>query len=314
MKEVKLDVKDKKILYYLQDNARISITSLAKKTGISKQVAKYRIENLEKQNVILDYSALIDFSKLNKTIFVLNLDIMNMTNKELTTWINQIKKHPNTISFIRNSGKYDLSIIIEAKDNIEFDKIYKTITNNKNSKIRNKMLSTHIESYITTFDLIKSTTPKSEIKIGGQKSKEKIDELDKKLINHLIKNARTPSLELAEILKTSPNTIKNRITSLQKKGIIKIFKTNINYDLLGYNQYRTYIFLKNYNEEIFTEIKDFLINLPNIDTVSKYSGYSDMEYRCYVQDIVDLYELNNKLKDNFKEEIKDLEPLQAFHV
>lgn len=310
----KLGAKDRKILYFLQDNARISLTALAKKVGISKQVAKYRIENLEKQRIILGYSTLIDFSKLNKTVFIVNLDLMNITDKYLTSWITQLKNNPDVISFIRNSGKYDISISIIAKDNVEFDKIFKSITKNRNTKIRNQMISAQIESYIVPFDIIKSTTKKIEIKIGGEKSDEKIDELDKKLIDHLIKNAKTPSLELSRIFKTSPNTIKNRITALQKKGIIRTFKTDINYDLIGYDQYKTYIFLKNYNEETFIKIKNFLINLPSVNTISKCSGYSDIEYKCYVEDVIDLYKLNNKLKDNFKEEIKDIEPLQAFCI
>ena len=45
----KLNLKDKKLIYELDFNARIPLTQLAKKLGVSKQVLKYRLENLQKQ-------------------------------------------------------------------------------------------------------------------------------------------------------------------------------------------------------------------------------------------------------------------------
>ena len=47
-----LDLKDKKILFALDFDARMSLTQLGKKVGVSKQVAKYRIENLAKRGII----------------------------------------------------------------------------------------------------------------------------------------------------------------------------------------------------------------------------------------------------------------------
>ena len=44
---VKLDIKDKKILYELYTNARQSNNSIAKKIGLSREAIDYRIKNLE---------------------------------------------------------------------------------------------------------------------------------------------------------------------------------------------------------------------------------------------------------------------------
>ena len=48
-----LDLKDKKILNEIEMNARITHAELAKKLKTSKQVVKYRIKNLEKQNIVI---------------------------------------------------------------------------------------------------------------------------------------------------------------------------------------------------------------------------------------------------------------------
>ena len=40
---IELDVKDRKIIYHLSNNARISDTQLSKQVALSKNAVKYRI-------------------------------------------------------------------------------------------------------------------------------------------------------------------------------------------------------------------------------------------------------------------------------
>ena len=59
MKPIKLDEKDKKILYELDKNSRQGISSIAKKVRLSKEVVNYRIKNLEKRKIIKGYYAVL---------------------------------------------------------------------------------------------------------------------------------------------------------------------------------------------------------------------------------------------------------------
>ena len=61
---MKLDLKDKKILYELDLNSRATLNEIAKKVGLSKQVVDYRLKNLIKNNVINRFYTAINFSKL----------------------------------------------------------------------------------------------------------------------------------------------------------------------------------------------------------------------------------------------------------
>jgi len=61
---IKLDIKDKKILYELDMDARQSISSIAKRVGLSKEVVNYRIRRMEKEGLIDGYYAIIEYSKL----------------------------------------------------------------------------------------------------------------------------------------------------------------------------------------------------------------------------------------------------------
>lgn len=64
-----LDIIDRKIIYVLDFDARMSLTQLGKKVGISKQVAKYRIESLVKRGVIKGFYTDANASKLGLEIY-----------------------------------------------------------------------------------------------------------------------------------------------------------------------------------------------------------------------------------------------------
>ncbi|MBU4242067.1 MAG: winged helix-turn-helix transcriptional regulator [Nanoarchaeota archaeon] len=60
---MKLDFKDKKILYNLDLNSRATLNEIAKKVKLSKQVVDYRLKNLLKNKIIKEFYTVINFSK-----------------------------------------------------------------------------------------------------------------------------------------------------------------------------------------------------------------------------------------------------------
>ena len=63
-KVVKLDLKDRKILFELDLNSRQPYAAIAKKVGLSKQVVKFRVERLVRKGVIKKFVTLWNISKL----------------------------------------------------------------------------------------------------------------------------------------------------------------------------------------------------------------------------------------------------------
>ena len=64
VESVELDLKDRKILYELDVDARQSLAEIGKKVGLSKEVVNYRIKRLEKEEVIIRYSTIIDLFRI----------------------------------------------------------------------------------------------------------------------------------------------------------------------------------------------------------------------------------------------------------
>ena len=57
---MKLDLKDRKILYELDSNARQSNSEIAKKVGLNKNTVNYKINRMTEEGIIAGYYTVID--------------------------------------------------------------------------------------------------------------------------------------------------------------------------------------------------------------------------------------------------------------
>lgn len=82
---------DKRIIKILQDDARTSITDIAKKVGLSRNAVKYRIKMLEREGYIKKYNTVIEPEKFGKKLMILfNFDVELQKLKQTVT---ELKKY-----------------------------------------------------------------------------------------------------------------------------------------------------------------------------------------------------------------------------
>jgi len=62
-----------------------------------------------------------------------------------------------------------------------------------------------------------------------------IDQKDRRIIEILQRNARTPNTEIAKMLGISESTVRKRINDLESKGVIKKYTAVVDPSKIGYN-------------------------------------------------------------------------------
>ncbi|MGO4888986.1 Lrp/AsnC family transcriptional regulator [Anaerobacillus sp. MEB173] len=110
--------KEIEILHLLEENARISIDTLAKMVDLSVEEAEQIIKNLEDKNIILNYTAVIDWRKVNVTETVTAMIDVKVTPKRGVGFddvAERIYRFPEVKALYLMSGAYDLSVVIEGK-------------------------------------------------------------------------------------------------------------------------------------------------------------------------------------------------------
>jgi Lrp/AsnC family leucine-responsive transcriptional regulator len=126
--KVKLDSKDKKIIEQLQKNCRQTIAEIAKVTKLPRDVVVYRIKKLEQSKVIRAHHTFLNPQKLGYPLYVyVMFSCYNLKPEEETKFIAYLKSHKQIIYVAKNSGKYDFTIGVCAKDYINFDDIIRSI-------------------------------------------------------------------------------------------------------------------------------------------------------------------------------------------
>ncbi|MBU4456945.1 MAG: Lrp/AsnC family transcriptional regulator, partial [Nanoarchaeota archaeon] len=126
---MKLDFKDKKILYNLDLNSRATLNEIAKKVKLSKQVVDYRLKNLLKNKIIKEFYTVINFSKLGYTQHKLYLKFQNVNIEKEKEIIDYWEKNKHSIWVASSRGRWDLAVSLLAKDINDFGEILSNFIN-----------------------------------------------------------------------------------------------------------------------------------------------------------------------------------------
>ena len=103
-----LHAKDLKILKELDLNARQSNSRIGKKTGLSKEVVKYRIDNLLRDGTILRFHTIINYFRVGLVKFKLYLRFTGASQAQIDTIALTFQKHPKTEWVALTTGRWDL--------------------------------------------------------------------------------------------------------------------------------------------------------------------------------------------------------------
>ncbi len=114
-----MDSIDVKIISLLQKNARMSLKEIAPEVGLSSPAVASRIEKLERQGVILGYTASVDKQKLgyNITAFV----SLEITASQKPQFYPFIEKFPNVLECCCVTGSYSMLIKVAFPTTQELD-------------------------------------------------------------------------------------------------------------------------------------------------------------------------------------------------
>ena len=107
-----MDKKDKQILYYLDQNARMSYTQIAKLTKVTQETVRYRVNNLIKQGIIDGFITIINQPKLGITPYQIMLKLQNTDEEKKKRIITYLKENKN-IAALKPTDPISPNILIK---------------------------------------------------------------------------------------------------------------------------------------------------------------------------------------------------------
>lgn len=308
----KLDLKDKKICYQLDLDARQSLGKIAKEVGLSKQVVAYRIKRLEELGVIKGYYTIMDIGKLGFIPFKVYLKFRDPNPQIVKEVIDYLIANKSVAWVVTCNGEWDLNMIFQEKTTSDFYQTYHAFLNKFNDYIREKDFAVPVEAYQFRRAYIMGNKPddtKFDSMISLEPPNFDGDKTDWEILKILAPNARVELQAIADKVGLSSKAVSYRIKNLQKKEIIQSFRAMFDVGLLGFKYYKIFVGLHNMTPAKEKKLFTWLQMNPNIIYITKSIAKADYEFEMQAKGREDYHRLIMLFLEEFKDIVRYVESL-----
>jgi|GEM_PF-2494283 len=124
---VELDRQDLKILSLVDEDPRISLLDISKRTGIAHTVVQYRLKRLVQSGVIQEFRPIIDLQKLGYQWYHVQFRCQNVCEADKKRFISYLKVHPKVFYIIGLIGACNLVAEFLTDGGDDFQNIIKEL-------------------------------------------------------------------------------------------------------------------------------------------------------------------------------------------
>lgn len=302
---IQLDKLDHRLLFELDKNSRLPETSLAKLIGRSKESVRYRIAQLKDKGIIQGFTTWIDPTKLGYSSAKIYLTLANKPQQK-KEFIQYVKKDKRLFWLGIAEGAWNAGLTFFVKSNQEFFEL----KNELFSKFKELILDSHTAVLVNVNMCDKTFLYPAETKwltIFGTPETLVLDETEKKVLQELFLNSRISLVEIARKHDTTIDIVRNRIKRLEEKKIISRYTTKIDFNFLGYEFYKTFLYFHNLTKADELKLMEYTRKNPNIIHLIKQISPWDIELEIMCESYHQYNQIISALTLEFSEIISKVE-------
>jgi len=308
MEKIKLDLTDRKILAELDKNCRIPNSKLAKIVNKSREAVKYRIQQLEKKDIIEKYITSINPNKLGYYMFKVYLQLENIP-KERERFYEFLKSQRTIYWMGVSDGAFDCVFAILSRSITEYYDQINNILSQFEGLIVKKVLGTMVDTRQYNKKFFINETDGKHVIFGGDVIYNKIDELDYKILEILANNARIPITELARRVNSTIEIVRTRIKKMEEKGIILGYRIAVDFNKLGLEFFKAIIYFKSLSDEDERTLFEWMRQHPNSLYYIRSLAPWEVEFEFAVESYQQFNQIINELRKRFPHVISHYEHL-----
>lgn len=312
MQENGLDRKDRRLIAALDEDARQSITAIARKAGLSKQSAAYRLDRLAREGILTNALAIVDLPALGCTGFQVYFKLRGLPRRKEAPLVKFLKGHPRVVWAIRCTGSWDLLVLFAERSPQEFQEDLKQFLSVFGPFIAQKAVSIYLVWEHLNHKYLTGEEPKGHL-LGKRKQVLELDQTDGKILFALATEARKTVAEISRETAIPASTVFLRLKQLRKRGVIAGFAPLLDFQKTGRQYY--HVLLKLHGEpERASGLKSFLAALENVAYLVECVGEADLEIEVHARNAMDLQQFLLDLRGRFGDLIERDEAALVFNV
>jgi len=304
----KLDAINRRILYELDKNCRISDNQIAKIVRRSREAVRNRIHKLQQDGIIQGFITSINPSKCGYLFFKLYFQLANIP-AEREKFYEYLKKLPGLYWFGGNEGTWDLHGTFYAQSVIEFNTLKNKIyTDFKHLILRRDIgvlvnARQYLKKYIVD-DLSERLPPAI---YAGEIVPYDLDELDKKIVSILSQQARIHLVELAQKTASTIDVVRSRMKKLEQQGLIIQYRIALNHTKLGYQMYKALVYMNNITDADERKFMEYATQSQHIIYFIRQLSNWDLELEIMARNYEEFTHIINDIRLQFVDTIRNVE-------
>lgn len=317
MRQYPLDEIERRIIYELESDCKISISKLGGKLGISKRMIETRMHKLIGKKAIVNFIAIVDFSKLGYVDHEVWVQVRHMQAEKKRKFIDSLIMHPQVGWVASCGGKFDFAFSIMAEDSVTFSEILRKILSDNPGVVQNYSISiaTKIRSFPRTYLLEKHASERAgALFFSGPPQKSRLDRKDLAILTILARDAKTPAIAIGRKIGMSTNAARMRVKKLEAMKVIEGYKAIFQPSVIGIQNYEILITTEGISAEKEEEFNAYCRSNPHITLFMTCIGRWDINISVDIDGPQQLQQTLSEIRDRFGSVIKDFEYTPILHV
>lgn len=310
---ISLDMKDRRILFALSQNARVPQSEIAARVKLSRDAVSYRIQGYFRNGILKGTVTVVNVDKLGYDAYHIFMRLNNPSREVEESIVKEISSMPFVRAILKFFGSYDFEIAAIARNPKEFDGILTKILSTAKDAIQEYEIMIITKVYLVgslTKSFSEDFAEDMAFKPERQKENKYVpDKTDFEIIKTIRDDARLPSIVIGEKIGLSQDAVSYRIKKLMQ-GLV-LFIPVVNYQRIGYTIHALMLNISPYDEKTETKLKNFFSNNPHILWAVKTLGkFNVLAYICTKTES-ELQDTIRLLREEFPDNIKRYESLLA---
>ncbi len=315
-KMLKLDVIDRRILYALDRDARAPYASLATEARVSKEVARYRVLQLEKAGAIRKYFTIFDVARLGFTNRKAFIKLRNVDERQERKLLGFLQRHPRVAWLASCDGPYDLAFGMLASDIEQYAEQMADLDDRFGHLFLQRHIVPIVQGQYFHRDYLTSGRVGTARKysFGSVPKGHKLDELDWDIMLELGLDGRVPIVQIARKTGAGADVISRRLRHLEKTGVVQNQILVLDNAILGQLHYKVLVKLESGAKKRHDQLQAFCRTHPNIIYTVRTFGPWEFEIDLEVPDADAFRDVMRNIKKEFADIIRDYSHVSIYRV
>ena len=228
-----LDLLDRRIMYELDLDARISASQLARKVRKSKETVNFRLNRLMREGYLKGFYSVFNTSKLGWFYVKAYLKFKDTTPKKEAEIFEYLRTQPN-VSFLASvEGKYDCLLLVMVRQMAAMDGFLARFMEKYGDFVQEKDMTVFLTAHRLSQKFLLPGGKGEDWSYPAELGSYRPDGTERKMLDALSSGARIPLIALAKKCGLSPTAAAYRLRKLEKEKVILAYVSSPNFDKLG---------------------------------------------------------------------------------